>query len=303
MKIVIAGASGLIGTTLVRALRGVGHDVFRLVRRAAQRDDEITWDPAAGRIDAARLAGVEAAVNLAGENVGHRWTSARRERILRSRVEATRTLVDALGRLEQRPRVLLNASAVGFYGNRGDELLTETSPIGHGFLPEVCLAWETHAGTATRLGIRTVMLRFGTVLAPNDGALARMLPLFRLGLGGPLGNGRQWMSWISIDDVVGAVLHVLNDTRCSGPVNTVAPEPVTNAQFTRVLARAIHRPAVLPAPAFALRLVFGGMADEALLASTRAQPKRLLDTGYTFRHATLPGALGALLGQAAGLKD
>ena len=259
--------------------------------------DEIAWAPAKGEIDHRGLEGAGAIINLAGENLGAgRWTSARRDRILRSRVDATRTLVGAMAQLAKKPGVFLNASAAGYYGDRGDEVLTEASSIGHGFLPEVCLAWETHAEGASRLGIRTALLRFGVIQASKGGALAKMLPLFRLGLGGRFGSGRQWMSWVGIDDVVGATRHVLNDSRCAGPVNVVAPEPLTNAEFARALARQLGRPALLPVPAFALRLVLGRMmADEALLASTRAMPQRLCDVGYTFRHPTITSALQAVL--------
>ena len=297
MKIIIAGASGLIGSALVPALRAAGHEVWPLVRRAAQVENEIAWNPATGEIDAARLAGADAIVNLAGENVGAgRWTEARRESILRSRVDATRTLVVSMARLPRKPSVFLSASAIGFYGDRGDEVLTETSAIGHGFLPEVCLAWETHAEGAARAGVRTALLRFGVVLAPGGGALAKMLPLFRLGLGGRLGSGQQWMSWIGLADVVGAVQHALNDDRCAGPMNLVAPGAVTNAEFTTTLARVLRRPAILPAPAWALRLALGrALADEALLASAHATPKRLHEMGYAFRYPTLEAALRAVI--------
>jgi uncharacterized protein len=299
MKIVIAGASGAVGSALGPALRAAGHDVRRLVRRTAQAADEIAWDPAAGEIDLAALergGAVEAVINLAGENVGAgRWTAARRERILRSRVDATRTLVLALPKLARKPAVFLSASAVGFYGDRGDEVLTEASAIGHGLLPEVCLAWETHAEGAARGGVRTVLLRFGVVLTRSGGALAKMLPLFKLGLGGRLGHGRQWMSWVAIDDVIGVVSHALTDSRCVGPINVVASGAVTNAEFAATLGRVLRRPAILPAPAWALRLLLGQMADEALLASVRAAPKRLEQISYGFRQPTLETALRAVL--------
>lgn len=292
MKIVIAGASGFIGRALVRSLGEAGHDVRSLVRRAAQTDGEVSWDPAAGVLDASVLGDVDAMINLAGENIAAgRWTGTRRERILRSRVEATRTLVLALARLERKPRVFVNASAVGIYGDRGDEVLTEESAMGQGFLPEVCLAWETHAEGAARIGVRTVLLRFGVVLASDGGALARLLPVFRFCLGGKLGSGRQWMSWVSREDAIGAVFHALREERCAGPVNVVAPESVTNAAFTAALARAVRRPAILTVPAFALRLGLGRMAVETLLASTRAIPRRLSETGYAFQHPTLEQAL------------
>ena len=300
MKIVIAGASGFLGSALVPALRTSGHDVFRLVRgRDARAPDEIAWDPVVGEIDRARLEGADAIVNLAGENVGEgRWTVERRERILRSRVDATRTLIVAVGKMTRKPNVFVNASAIGFYGDRGDEIVTERTEIGHGFLAEVCLAWETHAEGAARLGVRTALLRFGLILAAQGGTLAKMLPLFRLGLGGRFGSGQQWMSWIGIDDTVGAVRHVLGDARCSGPINVVAPTPVTNAEFSRALARELHRPAMLPVPVWALRVAVGRMmADEALLASARAVPNRLIETGYSFRHPVIADALHAVLGR------
>jgi len=297
MKIVIAGASGLVGNALVAALRIEGHEVRRLVRRAAQVPDEIRWDPVRGEIDRERISGVDAVVNLAGENLGAgRWTAARRERILRSRIDATRTLVAAVLGAAVKPAVFINASAVGFYGDRGDEVLTEESSRGAGFLPDVCTAWESAAARVGQVGVRTVMLRFGVILAREGGALAKMLPLFQLGLGGPLGTGRQWMSWISLDDAVGAIRHALRDERMRGPVNVVAPAPVTNADFTRELGRAVRRPAFLPAPAWALRLVLGkGMADEALLGSTRVEPRVLERVGYAFRHPTLAAALSRKL--------
>ncbi len=296
MKIVIAGASGLVGSALCPALRAAGHDVRRLVRRETAAGDEISWDPAAGKLDVAALQGVDAVINLAGENVGSgRWTAARRTEIVRSRVDTTRTLVAALTQLARRPSVFVCASATGFYGDRGDDVLTEASAIGHGFLPEVCLAWETFAEGAARAGIRTVLLRFGVVLARDQGALAKMLPWFRRGLGGRMGRGQQWLSWIALADAVRAIQHVVTEARCRGPVNVVSPTPVTNAQFALGLARALNRPLLLPAPAWGLRLAFGQMADETILASTRAAPRRLEETGFVFRFPTLDNALhGAL---------
>lgn len=297
MKIAIAGASGLIGSALAPALRAAGHDVRRLVRREVAAPDEINWDPAQGRVDPVPLEGVDAVINLAGENVGaHRWTGERRERILRSRVDTTRTLVSAMAHQVKKPATFLCASAVGFYGDRGEERLTEAAAMGHGFLPEVCLAWETHAEGAARAGIRTAMLRFGVVLAREGGALQKMLPLFRLGLGGRLGAGTQWMSWVALVDVVGIIQHTLAAPRLSGPVNVASPNPVTNAEFTSTLARVLRRPAIIPAPRAALRVVVGrAMADEALLASTRVAPEKLRASGYVFRHAQLEPALREIL--------
>lgn len=296
MNIVIAGASGLIGTAIGRSFAADGHTVRRLVRRAARGPEEIPWDPAARRLNPAALAGTDVVINLAGENIGSgRWTAGRREAIRRSRIDATHTLVMAMVAAKPRPAVLLSASAVGYYGDRGDEVLAETSPPGVGFLPEVCLAWETHAEGAARAGIRTVLLRFGMVLAGNGGALAKMLPLFRAGLGGRLGSGQQWMSWVSIDDVAGAIRHAADSAACAGPMNIVAPNAVRNVDFTAALARGLSRRAILPAPGWVLRAAFGSMADEALLASTRAIPERLQHGGYVFRHPTLEDALRSVI--------
>ena len=296
MKIIVAGASGLIGGALVPALRADGHDVVRLVRRDSGASDEILWNPGAGEIDVSRIEGCDAIVNLCGENLaGGRWTERRREQIWQSRTDATRTLVVALGQLAHKPAVFVNASATGIYGDRGDEELTEASAIGHGFLPELCFAWETHAEGAAKRGVRTVVLRFGVVLTRKGGALAKMLPVFRLGLGGRLGDGKQWMSWVSLADAVGAIQHAVNDARCTGPMNVVASEPATNADFAATLARALGRPAAFSVPAWVLRLVFGEMANATLLASTRAAPERLRATGFAFRHETLEAALQAEL--------
>jgi uncharacterized protein len=296
-RILVAGASGLIGSALVAAARSAGHDVIRLVRRLPEASDEIAWNPAEGVLDPGALAGVDAIVNLAGENIAAgRWTGARRRRILFSRLEATRTLVDAIRRMPRRPAVLVNASAVGFYGARGDEVLGETSARGAGFLPDVCQAWERQAAAAGRFHVRTVWIRFGLVLARHGGALARLRPLFACGLGGPLGDGRQWTGWIAEADAAGAILHAIADEHCAGPVNAVAPELVTNAALAATLGRLLHRPARLPAPAWALRLAFGRMmADETLLASARVIPERLLAAGFPFRHPGLEGALRAAL--------
>lgn len=308
VKIVIAGASGLVGKALSKSLKGQGHNVVRLVRGKStgaregggggEGDGEIHWSPETGELDAGRLEGVDAVVNLSGENVGAgRWTAKRREAILRSRVDATRTLVGAIQRMKRKPGVFVSASAVGFYGDRGDEELSEASVIGQGFLPEVCLVWETHAEGAARVGVRTVLMRFGVVLSAEGGALAKMLPVFRLGLGGKLGDGKQWMSWVSMEDVVGALEHAVKDTRVAGAVNVVAPAAVTNAEFTRTLGQVLRRPAGLAVPAGLLRLVLGEMADAALLASAKAVPMRLVETGYRFKHAKLEAALRAALGR------
>ncbi|MEY4941469.1 MAG: hypothetical protein RIQ93_3204 [Verrucomicrobiota bacterium] len=296
MKIIVAGGSGFIGRALISALSSSGHEVCPLVRREPQIPAEIPWEPSAGKIDLAAIANADAFINLAGENIAAgRWTRKQRKRILQSRIDATRTLVLAIAQLERKPRVFLSASAVGFYGERGDERLTETSGVGQGFLPEVCLAWETHAEGASRQGIRTALLRLGVVLGKDGGALAKMLPVFRLGLGGKLGAGNQWMSWISQADAVGAICHALEATNLVGPVNLVAPHPVRNGEFTRILAQTLGRLAFLTVPAAALRLMFGQMATETLLTSERVIPTRLIETGYAFQHPTLAAALRAAL--------
>lgn len=293
MRLLISGASGLIGSALVRAVPA-DWEVVRLVRTPPGAG-EVRWDPEGGAIDVGAVGAIDAAVHLAGESIAGRWTEAKKQRIRDSRVKGTRLLARTLAGMSPAPGVLLSASAVGIYGDRGDEVLTEDSPHGTGFLPEVGSAWEEAAQPAAEAGIRVVCMRMGVVLAREGGALARMLPPFRLGLGGSLGGGRQWMSWIALADVTAAMLHLLEAESLSGPVNLTAPNPVTNREFTRTLARVLGRPAFLSVPAFALRLAFGEMADEALLASTRVLPRRLLDSGFTFRHPELEGALRAVL--------
>lgn len=293
LRVLVSGSTGLVGRTLCALLTTQGHEVVRLVRGVPSAPDEVVLGRLgeAGRIDAV--------VHLAGENIaGGRWTEARRRRIMDSRVEGTRTLVAALGRLPERPSVFIGSSAVGYYGDRGEVRCAEDEPAGRGFLSAVCQAWERETGAAEALGMRTVRLRTGVVLTPAGGALKKLLPLFRLGLGGRIGDGRMWMSWISIDDLAGVIAQALVDESLSGAVNAVAPQPVTNAVFTRELGAVLRRPAVLPAPARALRAVFGEMAEETLLASTRVEPARLLEAGYDFRHKTVGGALRHVLGRA-----
>jgi uncharacterized protein len=297
MTILLTGASGMLGTAIGSALSRRGVRLLRLVRREPKGPEELGWDPATGRLDEPeRLEGLDAAVHLSGASVAsRRWTAGYKREMTGSRVASTRFLSETLAALRQPPPVLVKASAVGFYGDRGDEILDEDSAAGKGYFPALCTAWEAAARPAADAGIRVVHLRFGVVLGPKGGAMDRLRLLFGLGLGGRLGSGRQWMSWISEADAVAAALFAVDRSTLSGPVNLAAPQPVTNADFTRELARAVHRPAVLPAPAFALRLAFGEMADEALLASTRALPKRLTQAGFAFAHSTLPQALVAAL--------
>lgn len=294
--VAVTGASGLLGSALLPALRAAGWTPRPLVRRAAGAG-EVRWDPAAGTLDPAALTGVTAAVHLAGESVaGGRWTAATKHRIRESRVLGTRLLSESLARLAVKPRVLLSASAIGIYGSRGDEVLNEDSPLGSDFLAEVGKEWEAATAPASDAGIRVVHLRLGIILAREGGALPRMVRPFLLGAGGPIGSGRQWMSWIAIDDAVAAVLEALRNDAMAGPVNAVAPEPVRNTEFAARLGEVLHRPALIPAPAFALRLLFGEMADAALLASQRVVPTRLTAMGFRFRHSSLAGALHAILG-------
>ncbi|MHC4400977.1 MAG: TIGR01777 family oxidoreductase [Planctomycetota bacterium] len=297
MNVLISGASGLIGSALAQRLSEEGHEITRLVRSPAETEDrEIWWDPAAGRLDTSTLDGFDGVVHLAGENIAKgRWTKAKRRRIRDSRVEGTRLLADGLAQLPRPPKVLVSASAIGFYGDRGDEEVDEESPAGSGFLADVCRAWEAATERAVEAGIRVVTMRIGMVMSPDGGALARMLPLFRLGLGGPIGRGRQYVSWITRDDLLHVVHHVLTVESLQGPVNAVAPEPVTNRRFARALGRALRRPAILPAPGLALRLLLGKMAKELLLWSTRVVPRRLLESGFVFRDGVLEQAIGRLL--------
>jgi len=299
MKVLLSGSSGLVGSALIPVLTGGGHQVVRLVR-SQPRDEvsEVHWDPEAGDIDAAGLKGVEAAVHLAGESIAAgRWTAAKKARILESRVKGTRLLAETLAELKRPPKVLVSASAVGYYGDRGEETLREESASGSAFLSDVCRQWEAATEPAAAAGIRVVNLRFGVMLSSVGGALPRLLTPFKLGVGGRLGSGKQFMSWIAIDDVIGAILHALGTETLRGAVNAVAPEPVTNREFTRTLGRVLGRPTVFPMPAFAARLAFGQTADELLLASQRVEPAKLLASGYLFRFPDLEAALRHLLGK------
>lgn len=299
-KILVSGASGLIGTGIVRAARAKRIQIFELSRKKSSDPSIIHWNYEApepvSEFDRARLEGLSAAIHLSGANLNsHRWTSSYKKEIVESRTHSTRGLVRVLSQLKQPPATLLCASATGIYGDRGDEPVTEDSPIGNGFLAEVCTLWEEEARRARELGIRTVSTRFGVVLAKESGALPEMLRVFRLGLGGKLGSGQQWMSWISIEDLISAIFYLLQSDDLSGPVNLVSPEPVRNVDFTKTLARVLHRPTLFAAPAFALRIGLGEMADEALLASTRALPAKLHQAGFRFRLPALEAALRALL--------
>lgn len=294
MKILISGASGLIGKTLVEALQALGYEIKTLVRDQQKVSERaIFWNPERGILDVAALEGFDACVHLSGENIASgRWTAFKKQKILDSRVQSTRTLVSALVRLQRPPKVLVSGSAIGYYGDRGEEICTESSAEGHGFLPEVCHKWEEAAHPAEDRGIRTVYLRTGIVLSPRGGALAKMLLPFKLGLGGILGSGKQYMSWIALEDLVELILFALKHESVKGALNGVAPNPVTNAEFTQALGKELNRPTILPVPAFALKLIFGKeMAEEMLLSSTRAVPEKALKQGYKFQYPTLQGAL------------
>jgi uncharacterized protein (TIGR01777 family) len=298
MNILVTGSSGLVGSALVPFLTTGGHRVMRLVRAEPRGEDEVRWDPSIGAIDAQKLEGIDAVVHLAGESIADgRWTPEKKAKILNSRVQGTRLLSESLARLQRRPRVLVSASAIGYYGDRGEQPLNERSAAGSGFLPDVCRQWEAATQPAVEAGIRVVNLRIGVVLSAQGGALAKMLGPFRMGAGGRLGSGRQYLSWIALDDVVGAIHHGLMCDELSGPVNAVSPNPVTNREFTKTLGRVLRRPTMFPMPAPAARVIFGEMADELLLASTRVEPQRLMAEGYEFRFAELQSALRHLLGR------
>jgi uncharacterized protein (TIGR01777 family) len=293
-RILLTGASGLIGTALDSSLRARGFKIVRLVRGPRSGEDQSHWNPAEP-LSPDAVSRFDAVIHLAGESILGRWTTAKKSKIRDSRILGTRHLAQALAQAKDKPQVLVTASAIGFYGDRGDEILTEESPAGTGFLPDLCVDWELASQPARQAGIRTVYARFGIVLGPKGGALASMLPAFRLGIGGRLGSGRQWMSWIHIQDLVGAMHHTLQTDLLQGPINFVSTHPITNAEFTKVLASLLSRPAVFPVPALVLRLLYGAMADEALLASQRVEPVRLITSGYPFQHTDLRKALTVLL--------
>lgn len=299
MRVLITGSSGLVGSNLIPLLTTGGHEVARLVRSdAGGAADRILWKPNDGEIDRDALEGFDAVVHLAGANIGDkRWSAERKAQIRNSRVDGTKLLAEALAGLSSPPKVLVCASAIGYYGDRGDEELDEQSAAGEGFLADVCRDWETAANPARDKGIRVVHTRFGVILTPEGGALKKMLLPFKLGAGGVIGSGKQYWSWVAIDDVIGSILHALTNDAVSGPVNVTAPNPATNREFTKALGRVLSRPTIFPMPAFAARLALGEMANELLLASARVLPKKLLDTGYEFRHAELEAALRHVLGR------
>lgn len=299
MKIVVSGSTGLIGTALVKSLQDREHDVVRLVRRPVSPGEHaIAWDPARGTIDRAGLEGADAVVHLAGESVFGRWTAAKQQRIRDSRVVGTRTMSDAVAGLGRPPATFLAASAVGYYGDRGDEFLGETSAPGEDFLAHVARDWEAATAAATRAGIRVVTMRNGIVLAPRGGALGKMLPPFRLGLGGTVGSGNQYFSWITLGDIVQAILYLLDTPSLVGPVNMTAPVPVTNREFTKTLGKVLGRPTVVPVPAFALRMAFGAEGAAMLQTGQRVVPNRLLASGFRFAFETVEPALRHLLAPA-----
>ena len=297
-RVAITGASGLVGVPLAAILNTGGHEVLRLVRREPQAPDEVRWDPQQGVPDPAKLEGLDAVIHLAGAGIADkRWSKQRMAVIESSRVEGTRSLVQALGRLERPPATFLAASAVGIYGDTGDEVHTEEFPAGDDFLATIGRRWEEEADGASQFGCRVVKLRLGPILTPAGGMLAKLLPVFKAGLGGPAGDGRQYVSWVSIDDAVWAFHHALVRDDVAGSVNVTAPQPVTNAEFGKALGRVLGRPAVFPTPAFAIRAAFGKMADATVLISQRAEPRRLLEQGYVFRDPEIEGALRRLLGR------
>lgn len=296
MKILVSGASGLIGTALTAALHVEGHTVHRLVRERSDNPDTVYWKPSTGEIERDKLDGYDAVVHLAGENIAAgRWNDERKARILNSRVDGTRLLAESLAACTGKPQVLVCASATGYYGDGGNAELTEDAPRGKGFLADVVEAWEDAADPARAAGIRTVHLRFGVVLAAEGGALEKMITPFKTGMAGKLGDGTQWMSWVSRDDAVRAIQFALTDESLSGPVNAVSPTPVTNEQFTTAMGNVLNRPTVMSIPVFALKMLAGEMAEEMLLVSSRVVPKKLLEAGFSFSHVDLEKTLHQIL--------
>ncbi|MCH7626889.1 MAG: TIGR01777 family protein [Chloroflexi bacterium] len=298
MKVAVTGSSGLIGSAYVKAAKKAGIELVRLVRRdPSPGQSEFRWDPEAGEIDEEGLAGVDAVVHLAGENIGaRRWSNAQKARIRDSRVNGTKTISDAVARLDPRPDVLVCASALGYYGDRGDDVLTEDAPAGSDFLARVGVEWENASRSASEAGVRVVNLRFGLVIGRDAPLLTRQLPIFKLGLGGKLGSGRQFFSWISIDDAVRAISYAVDTPTLVGPVNVCSPNPVTNAEFTKTFGRVLSRPAIFMVPRFALKAAFGEMAD-TMFGSVRMSPTKLVESGFQFEHPDLEGALRHALGR------
>ena len=296
MRVLISGASGLIGSALTTSLQSDSHQVIPLVR-SNPKGNELIWDPYAGKLDTITLSGLDAVIHLAGRSIASgRWSKSAKNEILASRTIPTSFLADQMAKLKQPPKLFLSASAVGYYGDRGEETLTESSNPGDGFLSEVCTAWEKATAPARDAGIRTVNLRIGVVLSTKGGALKEMLAPMKLGLGGKMGNGRQYWSWITLEDLVGGIRFIIDNETLVGPVNAVSPSPVTNAEFTRLLARTIHRPAIFTVPEFALKLILGEMAQPLLLASARVLPAKLTSAGFAFQSSDLEPALHAVLG-------
>ena len=296
MKILVSGSHGLVGKALINALETDGHEIYRLVRHAPDSSKEIEWSPERYSIAISMIEGFDAVFHLAGESIASgRWTDDKKLKIRESRTKGTKLLSDALANLRHPPKMLISASAIGYYGNRGDEVLTEASEPGSDFLSEVCVEWEKATEHATTMGIRVVNTRFGIILDKEGGALAKMLPPFRMGIGGRIGDGKQWMSWIALNDVIGALQFVLTNESIKRPVNFVAPNPVTNAEFTKALGQALSRPTFFPIPAFGVRLAFGEMADALLLSSQRVAPKTLQDAQYQFRYPELRNFLKKIL--------
>ena len=295
MRVLVSGASGLVGASLKRSLESDGHEVYSLVRREPRASDELRWNPSEGSVDDHDLK-IDAVVHLAGESIAEgRWNDAKKSRIRDSRVVGTRAICEAMASMAEKPEVIVCASAIGYYGDRGDAVLTESASHGEGFLPEVCRQWEDAAEPARAAGIRVVSLRIGVVLSQEGGALSKMLLPFKLGVGGKIGDGAQYMSWISLVDLVSIARFAIDDGELSGPVNAVAPGAVTNLEFTKALGRALGRPTLFPLPAFVARLALGEMADDLLLASIRVEPAVLKERGFQFEHPELEGALGAVL--------
>jgi uncharacterized protein len=293
-RILVSGVSGPIGATLLPSLKSRGYEVTRLVRGAATGEDQISWDPGQP-IAPDTVSGFHAVIHLAGESIVGRWTDEKKKKIRDSRVAGTSALAQALANATQRPQVFVCSSAIGYYGDRGNEVLNEQSAPGSGFLPDVCREWEAATQAAVRAGIRTVQMRTGVVLSPKGGALGKMLTPFKMGLGGKIGNGQQWMSWIDVQDMVGAIHHILESQLLQGPVNMVAPQPVTNTEFTQTLASMLSRPAIFPVPGLVVKLAFGEMGETVLLGSQRVEPTQLVTSGYPFRFSDLRASLESIL--------